>query len=218
MPKSIDRRERPVYTVPDAARYLGIPSTTLYSWVSTEDDEIAPLEHVDQESRLLSFFDLIEAHILRATRERNVPRKRILRGIRFLKEARPGVARPLLEMDLYTHGNDLLAKGMLGPDDEALTNASRLGQTELEEVIKEHLRLIDHDDLGLPTRLYPKTGNRIVSITFDVLSGRPVIDGTRISTHVIAQRLKAGESADRLAQEYRIGKDQIEAVITYEAA
>jgi uncharacterized protein (DUF433 family) len=210
-----ERRERPRYSVAEAARYLGIPAATLYSWLPSHG---GPLEHINVDDARLSFFDLVEAHILRAARDRKVPKARILRGLEYLKKKCPGVTRPLVTSDFFTLGKDLLVEGMLGEQDKVLVNASREGQLELKDTILEHLRLISRDSFGLPERLYPKNGSHIVSITFDILSGKPVVDGTRISTQTIAQRRRAGESVQELAEEYRLGKNQIEAALNYEEA
>jgi uncharacterized protein (DUF433 family) len=70
----------------------------------------------------------------------------------------------------------------------------------------------------LPTTLFPKDGGKVVSITSGIFSGRPVIEGTRIPTAVIAQRYQAGEDVKALARDYRISKGKIEAAIKYENA
>src|SRR5690348_2974720 len=72
----IDSRELPLYTVREAATYLGVQSTTLSTWIfgrhyATKagrqfwEPVIIP---ADAKFGLLSFFNLAEAHILAATR------------------------------------------------------------------------------------------------------------------------------------------------------
>ena len=120
---------------------------------------------------------------------------------------------------------------MLGPGDkdrEALLNASVHGQLEMKEILTEHLRLIKgfdeyvmlvgRDRSKMPDTLFPKDGQKIISITSGVFSGRPVIEGTRIPTSIIAQRFLAGEDPAALAKDYRIPKEKIEAAIKYEQA
>jgi uncharacterized protein (DUF433 family) len=120
---------------------------------------------------------------------------------------------------------------MLGPKDkdrEVLLNASVHGQLEMRELLRPHLQLIKgfeeylnlvgRDRSEMPTTLFPKDGNRIISITSGVYSGRPVIEGTRIPTSIVAQRFIAGEDIPALAKDYRISKEKIEAAIKYEQA
>ncbi len=227
-PSTKDRRLNPIYTVEEAAEYLSIPPNTLRAWTlgrrkanSLNEYYPAVLEFVDHQLRRLSFYDLVEAHILRAAVEKNVPIKQVKRGLAYLKEQYPGQARPLLSFDFFTEGKNLLIGGMLGSKEknrEALVNASRHGQLEITSVLEEHLQLISRDANRMPDTLFPKTGNRIVSITTGIVSGRPVIEGTRIPTAVIAQRFRAGEKPADIARDYEIPVEAIEAAIQYEKA
>lgn len=221
-----DRRLRPRYTVDEAAEYLAIPRGTLRAWAfgrrkaGTEREHYpSVLEFVDHEHHLLSFYDLVEAHILRVSVEFDVPLRQVKRGLRYLKEQYPDQSRPLLGFDFYTEGKHLLVGGMLGSrkkDKEALVNASRQGQLEMVPVLEDLLTLIGRDKNHMPDTLFPKRGNRIVSITSGIVSGRPVIEGTRIPTSVVAQRVQAGESPAEVAKDYGLSLEKIEAAIRYE--
>jgi uncharacterized protein (DUF433 family) len=223
-----DRREKPIYSVEEAAGYLGIPVNTLYAWTlgrrrpgSQSEYYPSVLQFVDRRTRQLSFFDLVEAHILRAAVDKNIPLKRIKQGLEYVRKEYPQHPRPLLTWDFRTDGKDLLVGGMLGSkekDKEALVNASHHGQLEITGVIEEYLELIGWDSEGHPDTIFPKLGRRIVSISSGIVSGRPAIEGTRIPTAVIAQRFRAGETADDLATDYKLPPETIEAAIKYEKA
>jgi uncharacterized protein (DUF433 family) len=223
-----DRRLRPRYTVEEASEYLSIPRNTLRAWtfgrrMPGNPDKYYPsvLEFVDHERKLLSFYDLVEAHILRAAVECNASIKQVKRGLAYLKANYPNQPRPLLTFDFYTEGKYLLVGGMLGSrekDREVLVNASRHGQLEMTPIIESLLSLIGRDEQQMPDTLFPKEGGRIVSITSGIVSGRPVIEGTRIPTAIIAQRVLAGERPEDLAVDYRIPLEAIEAAIKYETA
>ena len=70
-----------------------------------------------------------------------------------------------------------------------------------------HLRRIERDTKGLPVKLFPFTRKRYpdepkaVVIDPYVSFGRPILVGTGIATAVLAERYKAGESIDELAEE-----------------
>jgi uncharacterized protein (DUF433 family) len=232
-----DRRLRPVYSIPEAAGYLRIPINTLYAWAQgrpkSGGGHYEPvLQFVDQNTRHLSFYDLVEAHILRAAVEKDVPLQELRRGLKYLREKHPNNPRPLLTYNFRTDGKYLLVGGMLGSkakDREALVNSSLHGQLEMTGVFQEHLRsllesfdeyfnLVGRDRSKMPDTIFPKGGNKIVSITSGVHSGRPVIEGTRIPTSVIAQRFDAGEDVMALSKDYRVSKEKIEAAIQYERA
>ena len=233
-----DQRQKPVYSIPEAASYLRIPIKTLYEWTLGRQkrgggtyDPV--LQFVDRNTNRLSFYDLVEAHILRAAVDKNVPLQQLRKGLAFLREKHPLNLRPLLTYDFLTDGKYLLVAGMLGPrskDREALVNASGHGQLvsrpvvepaleQLMTSLEEYFRLVGRDKkTKLPTTLFPRDGEKIVSITSGVFSGRPVIEGTRIPTSVIAQRFQAGEDVKALAKDYRIAREKIEAALKYEQA
>jgi uncharacterized protein (DUF433 family) len=225
---SVDLREKPVYTLDEAARYLTIPPSTIATWAlgrqktDTQEGYAPTLEHVDRRLRLLSFYDLVEAHILRAATERRLPLQRIRRGLDFLKQTYPTVQRPLLVRDFLTDGKHLLVRGLLLDEAEQggkLTSVSNYGQVEMEKILEAHLSLIVRDTQDdSPSVLFPKSGNHIISITAGLLSGRPVIDKTRIPTALIAQRFNAGELEDDLAIDYKLSKEEIEAALQFEKA
>jgi len=53
-------------------------------------------------------------------------------------------------------------------------------------------------------------------LTPTIAAGRPVIDGTGVSTAVIASRFFARDSVENLAQEYELSERQIEEAIRWE--
>ena len=77
---------------------------------------------------------------------------------------------------------------------------------------------------GFALRLYPFTRKRqleepkVVVIDPFVSFGRPVLAGTGIPTAVIADRYKAGESIDQLADDYGRQRGEIEEAIRCELA
>lgn len=232
-----DRRIEPVYSIEEAAGYLRIPINTLRAWTVGRRKASAAghyepvLQFVNQQLHRLSFYDLVEAHILRAAVDQDVPLQQLKRGLDYLRRQHPDNLRPLLTYDFLTDGKYLLVGGMLGRKDkdrEALLNASVYGQLEMTGILREHLQLIKgfdeyvklvgRDRSKTPDTLFPKDGQKIISITSGVFSGRPVIEGTRIPTSVIAQRFLAGEDPAALAKDYRIPKEKIEAAIRYEQA
>ena len=107
-----------------------------------------------------------------------------------------------------------------------LINISQEGQLAMHEILQAHLQRIERDLHGLPIRLYPFTRKRdlakpleeprAVVIDPHVSFGRPVLAGTGIPTAVIAERYKAGESVDDLADDYGRKRLEIEEAIRCE--
>lgn len=104
----------------------------------------------DKEQRLLSFVNLVEAHVLDAIRRAHgVALWRVRKAIDYLKK-QLGSPHPLAEQRFVTDKVDLFVE-MFGN----LVNISQEGQLAMKELIETHLRRIERDTAGLPIRLYP---------------------------------------------------------------
>jgi type I site-specific restriction endonuclease/uncharacterized protein (DUF433 family) len=107
---------------------------------------------------------------------------------------------------------------------EGLISVSESGQLAMRDLIKARLRRIEHDASGLAARLYPFTrlaGSdqpKFVVIDPLVSFGRPTIVGTGITTSILAERYKAGDSMDALADDYGCNRAQVEEAVRCELA
>src|ERR1700692_514085 len=99
-----DLRDFPRYSIFEAAFYVRVPSRTLAAWTLGQDhwtkqghhQIFKPLiEPADPRNKLLSFYNLVEAHVLRATRERGVPLRNVRKALEYIRETIPG-GHPLL--------------------------------------------------------------------------------------------------------------------------
>lgn len=220
-----DPRDIPTYTIPDAARYLRIPAGTVRSWTVGRSYPVTegkrffePLITVPQQTpRLLSFTNLIEIHVLRAIRKHHKIQLDKVRTALDFPEEQLSVTHPLAHEEFRTDGISLFIERY-----GTLINASAQGQTQLKAVLTQHLERIEPDDSGLAIKLYPFTRSdeahnpRIVVIDPRIAFGRLVIDGTGIPTSIIAERYKAGDSLQDLAEDYDCDLSQIEEAIRCE--
>jgi uncharacterized protein (DUF433 family) len=220
-----DPREMPAYTISEAAHYLRIPRATLRSWVAGRGYPVQKgqaffrpvivLPRVDE--LRLSFMNLVEAHVLDAIRRQHeIQLSKVRAAIRFLQN-HFGSKHPLTEQSMETDGRDLFAQKF-----GQLINLSQEGQLAMRELLEAHLRRIEWDATGLAARLYPFTRKRefhepkVVVIDPYVSFGRPVLVRTGIPTAVIADRYKAGDSIDHLAEDYGRERLDIEEAIRCE--
>lgn len=204
-------RDIPAYGLSEASHYLGIPKATLRSWVlgrhypiETGKQFFRPIiELPDKEKPLLSFVNLVESHVLEAIRQRHGIKFWRVRGAVEYIERHLDSRHPLAEQRFVTDGADLFVEQF-----GRLVNISREGQLAIKELIQTYLRRIERDSAGFPIRLYPFTRERkpdepkTIVIDPYISFGRPVLAGTGIATTIIAQRYKAGESIEELAEDY----------------
>ncbi len=222
-----DPRELPAYTIAEAAHYLRIPLPTLRFWVLGRPYPVKAgrryfqpvIALPDKNLHLLSFVNVVEAHVLDAIRRKHeVPLRKVRDAVSYLQR-RLASKHPLAEQQIETDGRDLFVQ-RLGQ----LINISQEGQLAMRELINAHLQRIEWDASGCASRLYPFTRKRelqepkVVVMDPYVAFGRPALAGTGIPTAVIADRYKAGESIDQLADDYGRQRPEIEEAIRCELA
>lgn len=222
-----DPRELPVYTIPDAAHYLRVPASTLKAWVSgrtyrtAEGGRIAApliISPTASHPKLLSFFNLVEAHILASIRRvHGVPMAKVRRAISNVEREMKS-RHPLIDARFQTDGIDLFVEqyGSLIDQD---------GQVAIRSAIEASLTRIDwdSDDRGRAARLYPFLQSdfnprepRVVVVDPRRAFGRPALVGTGIQTAVIAARHRAGDSIESLANDYGVDRSRVEDAIRCE--
>jgi len=227
--RNTDPRQVPTYAAAEAAHYLYVPVATLRSWVfgrpyrtaggQRRFEPVIALTNPTQ--RLLSFTNLVEAHVLAAIRRKHgVTLANIRSAINHLQD-RYGIEHPLAHVQFKTDGLSLFIEVL-----DQLVNASLQGQVAIREVMEAHLQRVEHDENGLAARLFPFTrfgtteGPQPKTVLIDprVAFGRPVLAGTGIPTAVLADRYKAGESIAELAADYECDSVLIEEAIRCELA
>lgn len=212
-----DPRARATYRIPEAAHYLRLPKATLRAWVLGQPGFEPPIAIADPNARLLSFYNVVEAHVLAALRRHHkVPLQKVRAALRYLEKTFPA-AHPLATHAFATDGLNLFVERY-----GELISASSKGQTALKQVLETYLSRIDYGEQGDPLRLFLFTRRatpeepKVVMLDPRVSFGRPVLAGTGIPTAVIADRYKAGEAIHALAEDYGRAESEIEEAIRCE--
>jgi len=221
----LDPREIPAYRFSDAASYLGIPTTTLRSWVkgmtySHEGSKgfFKPVFSLpDSKASLLSYLNLVEAFVLSGLRrEHRIDLSKIRVAIKTLQREFKS-KHPLADHEFQTNGVDLFVSRY-----GQLVNVGRDGQLAMRSILEDYLTRVEHDPTGRAACLYPfirLTGTeqpRSVVINPYVSFGKPVIAGTGLPTRVVAERFKAGDSVPQIAADYGRKEEEIDDAIRYE--
>jgi uncharacterized protein (DUF433 family) len=216
-----DPRDVPTYPLPDAARILRLPESTLRTWVngqaySTKNGKTRsrPIVRIPAERPgTLSFWNLAEAHILAAiTRQHGVSLQSARKALDYV-ERKLKKPRPLIAEDFHTDGVNLFVERLeeLADDDpgvRSLVNASSHGQLAARDLLEGVLKRVSRDTGGLIEKIYPwnKSLNEPLRIEIDPRRafGQPVVAGTRVPADELAERFAAGDRVEEIAREFRL--------------
>ncbi len=222
-----DPREIPTYGIYESAHALKIPPDTLTSWIRGRKypttrgvKTFEPLIMlVDPDLPLLSFLNLIEAHVLDAIRYKdNIPLKNVRNAMSHLRD-KYGSEHPLVEYAFEHDGVDLFIR--LATD---IINVSKQGQLAMRDVVVAYLKRIARDPRGSAIALYPYLKRhpqileepKLVLIDPRISFGKPILVGVGVPTSVVADRHEAGESIAELAKDYECEASEIQTAVDYE--
>ena len=225
--QNLNLRDQPAYTLAEAARYLKLPPATLRSWAvgrpyPTKSGNTGRFQPLIRPSRKIpptfSFYNLIEAHVLRSLRTDHGVAVRELRKAINYAEKSLRIERLLLRNDLRTHAGQVFL-------DEygKLINLTASGQLAMRKLLEEHLKRVEWDEWQFPVRLYPFVSAEAgvmkpIAIDPNIAFGRPVVLKAGVSTGVIAERIDANEPLQQVADDYDLTVEEVEQAVLYERA
>lgn len=218
--------DAPAYTGAEVARLLTLPAATVRAWFfgmpnSTEREFERVLTPADPRRRLLSFVNLCEAHVLAIfRRSRRVPLPAVRTAMRHLAAVHQ-LEHPLLSHRLVT---DTRGGLFVDDGDGRLVQMTKSRQYAIAEVLKEALSRIDWSERDTPVRLFPvpayagppEQAPRQVAIDPSVRFGRPILVEAGVTTEVIADRFRAGDTIDELAADFDVPSSAIEEALRFQ--
>lgn len=197
-----------VYTLPDAARVLRLSAPKISGWLRAESGTRAGefLAKGEGRDRHFDFHTLIELYAVAFLREKGVPMPAIRRARDELSR-RFETAHPFALKGLLLSGRDILKE--LG--DGALLELGKSGQTAFEQVLAPFCEKLEFDrETGLASAFFPDGRKSSVVVDPKRAFGKPVIFGTATPTETIAALIRAGESKEQVAEDYRLKPEQVE--------
>lgn len=211
--------EAELYSEPEAARLLGLPTSTLHYWLhgakrgrNTYQPVLRP-EPIDR--RWVSWAEFIEAGWLSAYRRgKNVPMVELRSFISDLRD-RAGVPYPLAHFQPLTSGRNLVVEAqeaskldpnyrlVLFVDDQYLL--SYAGVRFMDQVVWR-------GDLAAGWK--PAGPDSPVTVAPDVRFGRPAIKG--VSTASLFEQSESGASLEELAEDFGLTATDVHWALAYE--
>jgi uncharacterized protein (DUF433 family)/transposase-like protein len=207
------RFTRPLMSMADAARHLGIPQQTFHRWARGYEHG-GPLLHVGEPESIrrvsVPFIALAEAWVLEALRQAGVRPQRIRPGLERLQQEF-GHEFVLVSPALATDGISVLWDFSRTEAGAGLIEG-RTGQTVLREIVQDYLKYVGFAADGYPNllELKPFEPSKVVIDPYRS-SGQPVFVGSRAKVADVAAMLTAGEDPGVVAEEHGIGIDAVRA-------
>ncbi len=218
------RFETPLYTVAEAARFLGVPPTTLATWAHGYERRPqgrpvvegvpvltaveTPLRHPE-----IPFVGLVEGMVAAAFRRAGVSMQHMRRALRVLEDE-IGIEHALASRKLYTDGAAILfdyasAQG----DDDALTVVVT-GQRVFHEVVRDYLERITYaSDDWAERMVLPITRRPVVECDPRRGFGRPLFIRGGAPMDDVLDRFRAGEPLRDVAADFDLRPEDVEDVI-----
>jgi uncharacterized protein (DUF433 family) len=220
-----DVRNQAAYTLAEGSRYLKVPTATLRSWAvgraypTTQGARrfVPLLRLAGKQPPLLSFWNLVEAHVLRSFRTDHGVSLKALRTALDFAERELTIPRLLLRKELCADAGQLFLERY-----GELISLSASGQLAMRRIFEAHLKRVEWDEWKFPVRLYPflsadlPTEFKPIAIDPGISFGRPVVARLGISTAVLAERMDAGETIEYMAADYGLSVPEIEQAVMYE--
>jgi uncharacterized protein (DUF433 family) len=212
-----DRFTRPLYTLSQAARLVGMPASTLTTWARgyrrrfedradvVQGPVVTAVQPDTPGGLSIPFGGLVEATVVQAFRRTELPLQRIRRALAVL-EQEGRLSHALASKRLYTDGARVLFDYATESDDGQLRLLTVVenGQRVFHEVIQDYLSRISFDDQWATELIVPVTEHPILRIRPEVASGDAVFVHGGAPWSAVLSRYQAGESIEALVTDYDV--------------
>lgn len=197
--------------VSDAARFLGIPRSTLRRWAQGYAHG-GPLLHVTPAAGVreaqVTFIAMAEAHVLEALRRAGVRPARIRPALNRLADEF-GREYVLVSSNLATDGIDVLWDFSRTSEGQGLMEGGT-GQLVMREIVEDYLKYLTWADDGYPRMLELRycQPSKVVIDPYRAF-GQPIFEGSRTRVRDVANMLNAGEDPQVVADEHGVSLDDV---------
>jgi len=210
-----DPRASPLFTISEAAKYLGLSYSTLRSWV--RPDTGRPLVYsLQKEGNYASipFVGFAEAFVLAAAKRAGLKPNRVREGVAAVR-ADIGLEYALATRRLFMDKTELLVAYALEPDvqGEDLTVA-RNKQIQMSETVKHDLELITYgsDDVAETIQLPIFKRTKVIVDPREAF-GQPIVERTGTRVRDVLALWWADENMSDIAYDFDLEQDEVEDIV-----
>lgn len=223
MAKEDIRFDVPLYTVTEAARFLGVQPRTFANWSRGYKTTFATRPAVigkpivtavaaDRHYPSIPFVGLAEGMVIAAFRKAGVSMQHIRAAVAIL-EKEIGIAHALASRRLYTDGAKVLFDYAERQNDKELAGLTVVlsRQRVFAEVVKDYLTRIEYGTDDWAERLVsPATPGHTVVVDPTRSFGQPIFAHGAVRVEDVIDRWRAGEPLADVAQDFGVPIGDIE--------
>jgi uncharacterized protein (DUF433 family) len=221
------RFEAPLYTVAEAARFLGVPASSFGNWargyratfrsrkpvvgrpIVTSVDAMRPYPSIP-------FIGLAEGFVVAALRRTGVSLQHIRKAVAVL-EQEVGLEHALASQRLFTDGASVLYDYASEERDEELLTRVVTQQRVLADVVRDHLSLVTYGSDGWPLKVVsPITTRPVVAVDPDRGFGQPIFIRSGVRVESVLDRIRGDDPPRDVAADMGVPLEDIEAVLSAE--
>lgn len=218
------RFETPLYTVPEAARFLGVPPTTFATWAHgyerhpkghpvVKGGPILTAMKTPPRHPEIPFVGLVEGMVAAAFRRAGVSMQHMRLALTVL-ENEIGVDHALASRKLYTDGASILFDYASSEGDEEVLAVVVSGQRVFYGVIRDYLERITYGSDDWAERMVlPITDRPVVECNPKRGFGRPLFMVGGAPMDDVLDRFRAGEPLKDVAKDFDLRSEDVEDVI-----
>jgi uncharacterized protein (DUF433 family) len=218
------RFETPLYTIAEAARFLGVPPSTLHTWAHgyqrrprgrrpVTGGPILTTVNAQRRHPEIPFVGLVEGMVAAAFRRAGVSMQHMRRALEVL-EQEIGIEHALASRKLYTDGASILFDYATAEDDDEMLTVVVSGQRVFHDVIHDYLQRISYADDDWAERLVlPITQRPVVECDPTRGFGRPLFIVGGAPMDDVLDRFRAGEPLRDVAKDFDLRVEDVEDVI-----
>lgn len=211
-----------IYTLPDAARILGLSLSKLRRWFRDSEAGVvaeAPARYgltafgIEGEGsgKHMDFLSLIELYTVMRLRELKVSFSKIRRARDDLAR-RLGVEHPFAAQALFVDNAKLLTE-----NDNIHYELGTNGQIAIRKVLEPFWDKVDFEtSTRMAERYHPQGRDRHVVVDPRRAFGRPVVSDTAITTEALASLYRGGETIEGLTRQFELKENEIKDALEFE--
>lgn len=217
------RFSTPLYTLAEAARFLGVPTSTFATWAKgyvrrppgrppVRGARIVTSVDADRNFPSIPFIGLAEGMVLAAFRRGGVSLQHIRKAVSIL-DREIGIEYALASRRLYTDGAVILFDYADARQDDELAGLTEVvsRQRVFAPVVREYLKRIEYGKDGWAEQLVsPTTRQPIVAVDPRRAFGQPIFVQGAAPVESVVSRWKAGESIAHVARDFGVPPADVE--------